>query len=114
MRCATADLVPPALSLSTAPDQSQYDAADPQLREAAALLQRALNAESVQEEEALWTQVRALVTSFCVSALCCCRPLPCSCLAPHTLTHINIHIGALPQLHPPCTLSPPPNTTHGG
>ncbi len=30
---------------------------DPDLREAAALLQRALNAPSVQEEEALWTRV---------------------------------------------------------
>lgn len=30
---------------------------DPDLREAAALLQKALNAETVQEEEQLWTQV---------------------------------------------------------
>lgn len=30
---------------------------DPELREAAALLQRALNAHNVGEEEALWTQV---------------------------------------------------------
>jgi hypothetical protein len=30
---------------------------DPDLREAAALLQQALNAETVEQEEALWTQV---------------------------------------------------------
>jgi hypothetical protein len=39
------------------PDQSTYDPADPELRAAAALLQEALNAESVQREEALWTEI---------------------------------------------------------
>ncbi|GAB4818025.1 hypothetical protein N2152v2_005071 [Parachlorella kessleri] len=40
-----------------APNQSLYDAADPRLREAAQVLQRALGADSVQEEEALWTEI---------------------------------------------------------
>lgn len=33
---------------------------DAELRDAAALLQQALNAETVQQEEALWTQVGGL------------------------------------------------------
>jgi hypothetical protein len=40
-----------------APDQRLYDAADPELRAAAALLQEALNASDVGREEALWTEV---------------------------------------------------------
>lgn len=40
-----------------APNQARYDAADPRLREAGALVQRALSAGSVEEEEALWTQI---------------------------------------------------------
>lgn len=47
----------PVIDISRTPDQSTYDPTDPDLREAAALLQRALNAPSVQEEEALWTRV---------------------------------------------------------
>ena len=37
-----------AIRPNLAPDQSKYDPADPDLRDAAALLQRALNATSVQ------------------------------------------------------------------
>jgi uncharacterized tellurite resistance protein B-like protein len=40
-----------------APDQSRYDASDPRLREAAQLLQQALAAGDVREEEALWTRI---------------------------------------------------------
>eukprot|EP00878_Enallax_costatus_P005296 GHUV01005563.1.p1 GENE.GHUV01005563.1~~GHUV01005563.1.p1 ORF type:complete len:364 (+),score=89.25 GHUV01005563.1:278-1369(+) len=54
---AASDLVPAILQLDKAPDQSRYNPADPDLREAAALLQRALNAETVQEEERLWSEV---------------------------------------------------------
>lgn len=54
---AASDLVPAVLQLDRAPDQSAYNPADKDLREAAALLQQALNAETVQQEEALWTQV---------------------------------------------------------
>jgi hypothetical protein len=36
---------------------------DADLREAAALLQQALNAETVQQEEALWTQVGGFISS---------------------------------------------------
>lgn len=39
------------------PDPLSYDAGDPRLREAANALQLALNAESLDEEERLWTQV---------------------------------------------------------
>ncbi|KAL4528509.1 hypothetical protein Ndes2437A_g03077 [Nannochloris sp. 'desiccata'] len=45
------------IDLSLAPDQSLYDAADPRLRAAAALVQDALNADDVQKEEALWTKI---------------------------------------------------------
>ena len=52
------DLLPAAaIRLELAPDQALYDAADPQLRAAAQLLQQALGAESVQREEALWTEI---------------------------------------------------------
>lgn len=55
---AASDDVPPArIDLSLAPDQRKYDAADPQLRAAANLLQQALNAETVRQEEALWTEL---------------------------------------------------------
>lgn len=54
---AASDLVPTNLQLDRAPDQSLYNPADAELRDAAALLQQALNAETVQQEEALWTQV---------------------------------------------------------
>lgn len=40
-----------------APDQALYDAADPRLREAGGLVQQALGAASIQEEERLWTEV---------------------------------------------------------
>lgn len=54
---AASDLVATNLQLDRAPDQSLYNPADADLRDAAALLQQALNAETVQQEEALWTQV---------------------------------------------------------
>lgn len=41
------------------PDQRQYDASDPELREAGRMIQQALNAPSVEEEESLWTEVIA-------------------------------------------------------
>lgn len=57
-RAATAtDLPLASIQPQLAPDQSLYDAADPTLREAAQLLQRALNAADVREEEALWTEI---------------------------------------------------------
>lgn len=40
-----------------APDQLRYDPTDPQLRAAAQLLQDALNAPTVKEEEAIWTKI---------------------------------------------------------
>ena len=43
-----AALPPAAINPALAPDQRLYDAADPALRDAAALLQRALNANTVQ------------------------------------------------------------------
>jgi hypothetical protein len=54
---AASDVPPARIDLSLAPDQRKYDAADPQLRAAANLLQQALNAETVQQEEALWTEL---------------------------------------------------------
>ena len=42
---------------SLRPDPLSYDASDPRLREAANALQLALNAESLDEEERLWTAV---------------------------------------------------------
>lgn len=45
------------IDLSLAPDQTLYDAADPRLRAAAALVQDALNADDVRKEEALWTKI---------------------------------------------------------
>lgn len=52
--------VPPAaLQPELTPDWSLYDAADQRLRDAAQLLQQALNAASVEEEEALWTRIIA-------------------------------------------------------
>ncbi|CAD7700079.1 unnamed protein product [Ostreobium quekettii] len=40
-----------------APDQSRYDAADPELRAAAGLVREALEAGSLEEEEELWTRI---------------------------------------------------------
>jgi len=40
-----------------APDQSQYDPADPRLRDAGQMVQRALGAASVEEEERAWTEI---------------------------------------------------------
>ncbi len=45
---AAADVPPAQINLSLAPDQRKYDPADPELRAAANLLQKALNAETVQ------------------------------------------------------------------
>lgn len=57
-QAAAADAVVPAdIRPSLAPDESKYDPTDPELRAAAAALQEALNAPSVQEEERLWTVV---------------------------------------------------------
>lgn len=47
----------PVVRLDLAPDQSKYNAADESLRDAAYLLQKALNADQVQEEERLWTEL---------------------------------------------------------
>jgi len=50
--------IPPAnIDPARAPDPSAYDPADPRLREAARLMQAALAAADVREEEALWTRV---------------------------------------------------------
>ena len=48
-----------AVSIVTSlrPDPLSYDASDPRLREAANALQLALNAESLEDEERLWTEV---------------------------------------------------------
>jgi tetratricopeptide (TPR) repeat protein len=54
---AVSDVSPPTIDLSLAPDQSLYDAADPRLRKAAQLVQDALGAGDVRQEEALWTQI---------------------------------------------------------
>lgn len=48
---------PAAIRPELAPDQSLYDAADPRLREAGQLVQRALAAPSIQEEERLWSEI---------------------------------------------------------
>lgn len=57
LRTARVAVPPPTLRPELTPDWSLYDAADQQLRDAAALLQQALNAESVEQEEALWTRI---------------------------------------------------------
>jgi len=54
---ASAVVAPASVQLSLAPDQSGYDASDPELRAAARLIQEALNATDVRQEEALWTQI---------------------------------------------------------
>lgn len=46
--CAATDVPPARIDLSRAPDQRMYDPADSELRAAANLLQKALNAETVQ------------------------------------------------------------------
>lgn len=56
---AAANVTPATINTSLTPDWSLYDATDPVLREAAQLLQDALNAPDVQTEEALWTKVGA-------------------------------------------------------
>ena len=43
--------------MDLAPDQSKYDPTDERLRTAARILQDALDAKSLEEEEALWTQI---------------------------------------------------------
>ncbi|KAG2426841.1 hypothetical protein HYH02_014694 [Chlamydomonas schloesseri] len=47
----------PVIRPELTPDQRKYDPSDPELREAAAMLQRALNAPNVEAEEAGWTEV---------------------------------------------------------
>eukprot|EP00884_Botryococcus_braunii_P005723 jgi/Botrbrau1/15151/Bobra.0149s0020.1 len=56
VQASTADPVP-VIRLDLAPDQATYDPTDPRLRDAAGMLQLALNAESLQEEEERWTQL---------------------------------------------------------
>lgn len=51
------EVFPATIRPELAPDQSKYDPTDPELRDAAALLQKGLNAQTVQEEEACFTQV---------------------------------------------------------
>jgi hypothetical protein len=53
------ELLPASIQLALTPDQRLYDASDPQLRAAAQLLQQALNASDVVEEEALWSKIIA-------------------------------------------------------
>lgn len=50
---ATVALTP--IDLSLAPDQSKYDPTDASLRDAAQMLQNALNARNVEEEERAWS-----------------------------------------------------------
>lgn len=45
------------IDLSKAPDPATYDPSDPDLRQAAALIQEALNATDVRAEEAIWTDI---------------------------------------------------------
>lgn len=49
--------VPVIVRPELTPNQAGYDPSDPELRAAAALLQEALNAQGVVQEEALWTRV---------------------------------------------------------
>ena len=51
------------------PDPLSYDASDPRLREAANALQLALNAESLDEEERLWTEVISRFEPFLKNAV---------------------------------------------
>eukprot|EP00891_Asterochloris_glomerata_P000334 jgi/Astpho2/334/Aster-02215 len=53
----SSDVQPTKLRPDLAPNQSDYNPTDPDLREAAGLVQRALNAENVKEEERLWTLI---------------------------------------------------------
>lgn len=55
--CAATDVPPARIDLSRTPDQSRYDPTDSELRAAANLLQKALNAVTVEQEEALWTEL---------------------------------------------------------
>lgn len=45
------------IELEQTPDQSLYPRDDPRLLEASNLVQRALNADTVEEEEQLWTRI---------------------------------------------------------
>ncbi|KAK9817700.1 hypothetical protein WJX72_000888 [[Myrmecia] bisecta] len=54
---ADSSIVPVKIQPQLAPDQRSYDPSDERLREAAQLLQKALNATDVQTEEALWTEL---------------------------------------------------------
>ena len=47
----------PHIQPSLAPDQSKYDPNDQQLRDAYNMLQSGLNAEDVQKEEVIWTEI---------------------------------------------------------
>lgn len=54
---ASSEWAPAVIRPELAPDQRLYDPTDPQLRAAAQLLQDALNAQDVRQEEALWTRI---------------------------------------------------------
>lgn len=54
---ADAQIITPSIQPQLAPDQSLYDATDPRLRQAGALVQEALSASTVGEEERLWTKI---------------------------------------------------------
>ncbi|DBB14513.1 hypothetical protein WJX82_001275 [Trebouxia sp. C0006] len=58
---AEVEYVPATIQPNLAPKQGTFDPTDEDLRDAAALLQRALNAEEVQQEEALLTE---LITKY--------------------------------------------------
>lgn len=51
------DVEPPKIDLSLAPDQAEYDKYDTELRRAANMIQEGLNAETVEEEERVWTRI---------------------------------------------------------
>ena len=109
---AASDLVTPNLRLDLAPDQATFDAASPQLRAAAALLQHALNAEDVVLEEALWTQASpggGGTQSWCMqpgggSCVGCCSPQPVEPPSPHPLR--------TPPPPPPPSILHVPTHTH--
>jgi len=47
----------PVIRVELTPDQSLYDVNDPEIRRAASMIQSALNASTVEEEERIWTEV---------------------------------------------------------
>ena len=47
----------PVIRVELTPDQSLYDANDPEIRRAASMIQSALNASTVEEEDTIWTEI---------------------------------------------------------